>query len=457
MILERITSPGLAHNSYLLGSGSDAAVIDPRRDCRVYVDMARDRELRIRHIFETHRNEDYAIGSLELARLTGAQVYHGPGLPWKYGSTLVDGQQFKLGTLLVNALHTPGHTDESMSYVVGPARGGATIVVFSGDALFAGDVGRTDLYGLDQAERLASTLYESVFGRLLPLGDGVILCPAHGAGSVCGTRIADRDNTTIGTEKALNRALQAKSKSEFVANRLAEKPETPPYFRQMEKYNLEGPPPLGPTPEILPPLSVIEFKAAMESGAIVIDTREPPAFGGAHIKGSYSIWLEGMPSFAGWFLPYDTPILLILEDPSHVEKAARYLLRLGYDRIAGYLGGGLESWYNAGLPIETLALLSVHQLRAMIDRGDNLTVLDVRGADEWKTGHVGAAKHMYVGDLEGRSGEVPTDRPVAAYCTVGRRSGLGASILLRAGHPAVSSVLGSITAWKAAGFAISKE
>ena len=249
MIFERIKSEGLAHNSYLIGSGGIAAVIDPRRDCQVYADLARQRGLRITYIFETHRNEDYVIGSLELSHVTGAEIYHCPGLEWKYGNELRDGQEFRFGSLRLTALHTPGHTDESMSYVlVDAASGPASVVVFTGDALFAGDVGRTDLYGAEQTPRLAATLYDSLFNRILPLGDGTMLCPAHGAGSVCGMNISNRDESTLGIERVQNPLLQIKDRDAFVRYKVAEKPERPYYFSRMEKMNLEGPPVLGSLP-----------------------------------------------------------------------------------------------------------------------------------------------------------------------------------------------------------------
>jgi hydroxyacylglutathione hydrolase len=186
MIFERIKSAGTAHNSYLIGSGSNAAVIDPRRDCQIYVDYARQKGMRIKQIFETHRNEDYVVGSIELKNITGAGIYHGPGLDWKYGVTVENGQQFRIGGLKLAAIHTPGHTDESMSYAVTDlATGEAAILVFTGDALFVNEVGRTDLYGAEDIPRLASDLYDSIFNKLLPLGDSVIICPAHGGGSVC--------------------------------------------------------------------------------------------------------------------------------------------------------------------------------------------------------------------------------------------------------------------------------
>ena len=456
MIFERIKSEGIAHNSYMIGSENDAAVIDPRRDCQVYIDLAQQNGLRIKYIFETHRNEDYVIGSVELNHFTGAEIYHGLGLDWKYGNTLREGQQFQIGKLRLTAIQTPGHTDESMSYVVAELPAGeATVMVFTGDALFVGDVGRTDLYGTEEAPRLASNLYDSIFNKLLPLGDGVILYPAHGAGSVCGMNIVDRDESTLGIERAQGPLLQM-SRDEFIKYKVAEKPERPHYFHQMEKYNLEGPPLLGCLP--LPaPLTPAEFREEMERGAVVIDTSYPAAFGGAHIKGSYSIWLEGLSVFAGWVLSYDEPILLVLDDQHHLEKAVRYLIRTGYDRIAGYLKGGIEGWYNAGFPVEHLQVLTVHELKAKIDRGEQLTILDDRGEDEWNAGHIKGAQHIYVGHIKERIADIPKDKPVAMFCNVGHRAGLGASILLREGCREVYNVLGSMTAWRAAGYTISTE
>lgn len=329
-------------------------------------------------------------------------------------------------------------------------------MVFTGDALFVGDTGRIDLYGESEAPRLAADLYKSLFHKILSLGDGVIICPAHGGGSVCGLRIASRDESTIGIEKIQNPALQFKNEADFIRYKLAEKPERPPYFTRMEIYNLEGPPLLKCMP--LPaPLTPREFRAAMEQGAVVVDTSEPAAFGGAHIKGAYSIWLEGLPAFAGWMLPYDKPILLVLEDQAHLERAVSYLIRVGYDGITGFLKDGTEGWYNAGFPTESLPLLSVHQLKSMLDKNEDLLVLDTRGQEEWESGHIKGSLHIYVGHLEKRLNEVPGDRPVAVICNVGHRAGLGASVLLRDGRKPVYNVLGSVMAWKAAGFPLTRE
>jgi hydroxyacylglutathione hydrolase len=457
MIFQRIKSEGLAHNSYFLGSGSAAAVIDPRRDVQVYLDIARQNQMKILYILETHRNEDYVIGSLDLAEASGAKIYHGQGLDWKYGAVVRDGQEFALGKLTLTAVSTPGHTNESMSYVVRDLKtGGAPVMVFSGDSLFIGDTGRVDLYGLAQIQRMAGNLYDSIFKTLLPLGDGVILCSAHGAGSVCGLNVADRDESTLGIERLQNPFLQIKDKNEFIKAKEAEKPERPPYFSKMEQYNRDGAPRLNCV-KIPPLLTPAEFKKEMQNGAVVVDASLPEAFGGAHIKGAYSIWLEGLSTFPGWFLKYESPVLLVLEEQEQIEEAVKYLMRLGYDRAAGYLKGGIESWIFAGYEVESLGLLSVHQLKQKIDSGEALTLLDVREPEEWKAGHLKGALNIYVGHLEERIGEVPKDKPVVVYCTVGHRAGIGASILLRAGFPMVYNTLGSMVAWRSAGFPVTQD
>jgi hydroxyacylglutathione hydrolase len=457
MIFERIKSEGLAHNSYFIGSRSEAAVIDPRRDVCIYLQRCQELGMQVRYIFETHRNEDYLGGALQLNHETHAEIYHGPGLDWKFGTTIRDGQEFRIGKIALKAIHTPGHTDESTSYVlIDSASGDSPIMVFCGDSLFIGDTGRIDLYGPAQSQRLAASLHESIFEKLLPLGDGVILCPAHGAGSVCGMNIADRDESTIGIEKLQNPFLALKDKKSFVNRKVAEQPETPPYFARMEKNNQAGQPLLSCS-SLPPPLTASRFKAEMEKGAVVVDTGYPVSFGGAHIKGAYSIWLEGLAEFAGWVLPYDKPILLVLEDRRRLEDAITYLIRLGYDNVIGYLKDGMEGWYNAGLPLENLPLLSVHQLKDKLDRGEELTVLDARGQSEWDSGHISGSRHIYVGHVEQQSQTLPRDRPVAAVCSVGHRAGLAASILLRSGFDRVYNVPGSVTAWRAAGYPLTKD
>lgn len=456
MIFERIKSEGLAHLSYFVGSGNEAIVIDPRRDCQIYLDIARREGMKIKYIFETHRNEDYVIGSLELKELTDAEIYHGKGVDFKYGIFVSDEQEFNFGSMKLTALHTPGHTDESMSYALTyPESGKAPLMVFTGDALFVGDVGRTDLYGPEEIPRMAANLYESIFNKILPLGDGVILCPAHGAGSLCGGAISKREYSTLGLERIQNPALQRTDKEEFIKFKLEEKLEFPPYFKKMEQYNLQGPPLLKglPVPELLFPK---EFVKEMEKGAMVVDTRMPHSFGGAHIKGSYGIWLKGLPYYAGWVLPYDKPILLVLEEKDQLEAAVSYLVRIGYDSIAGFLNGGISSWYMKALPVESLNLISVQSLKDKIEKNEEMVILDVRRDEEWEKGHIEGARHVYVGHLEENLDKVPRNSPIIVYCDSSRRSNIAASILKKNGYDMVYNVLGSMTAWKNAGYKVVK-
>ena len=446
MIFERIKSEGLAHLSYFIGSEDEALVIDPRRDCQAYFDLARREAMKIKYIFETHRNEDYVIGSLELKNLTDAEIYHGRGVDFKYGNYLDDGQEFNFGSMKLTALHTPGHTDESTSYtLVDLDTGQDPIMVFTGDTLFIGDVGRTDLYGPGEASRLASNLYDSIFHKILPLGDEVLLCPAHGEGSVCGGSIAKRELSTLGLERIQNPILQKIEKEEFVKYKVEEQLEFPPYFKRMEQYNLQGPPLLQrlPTPEFLSPE---KFKEEVEKGAVVVDTRMPYSFGGVHIKDTYSIWLGGVPSFAGWVLPYGKPILLVLEEKEQLETAVRYLIRLGYDNIAGILNGGIAAWYIKALPIDNFNLISVNDLKSKLDKGEKIVILDVRDKRKWDKGHINGAKHIYVGHLEEKLDEVPKDWPIIVYCGTARSASLAASILKNNGYGKVYDVRGGMTA-----------
>jgi hydroxyacylglutathione hydrolase len=441
MIFLRVKSEGLAHLSYFIGSGGEALVVDPRRDVGVYVDAARQNCMRIRYVLETHRNEDYVGGSRELEARTGCVIHHGKNLPFKYGEGIMDGDELEIGGLRVRALETPGHTRESITYALYDG-GNVPLMAFPGDALFAGTTGRTDLWGA--TGEASGALYDSLVGKILPLGDQAILCPAHGAGSVCGTGISDRDDSTIGYERRTNPDLKLK-KNEFIAKKEAEQLETPFYFKQMEKYNLEGPPVTG-GPPVCSPMRPGEFGEAIARGTL-IDARMPSAFS-AHIPGSYSIWLDGISTWPGWVVDYGKPIYLLSEKDADVDVAAKYLYRLGFDDVKGYLCGGLQPWANSGLDVEFMGLLLPDALAGMLS-ADGVTVLDVRNDAEWAEGHIKEATHVFAGELERRIGEVPRGKPVACVCSTGLRASLAASILKRAGFPDVYNVLGGITAWKA--------
>ena len=444
MLFERIESSGLAHYSYLIGDGNEAVVIDPRRDVDVYIEKASRAGYRIAHVLETHRNEDYVIGSLELAARTGAQVWHADDqFGYGYGEAVADGQRWKVGRLQIEALHTPGHTPGMMSYLLHDPDG-APWIVFSGDALFAGDVGRVDLMGMDRAEEMAGLLYDSLFEVLLPLGDHVIVCPAHGAGSVCGSEIAERVWTTIGLERRLNPKLQHTDRDEFVAH-VAKELERPPYFRRMEAWNADGPPVLGtlPVPTPLPAGAFDEMRVE----SFVLDTRMELAFNTAHVDKALSIWAGGLASFGGWFLPDDRPILLVNEtdDPTPV---VRTLIRLGYDNVAGTLAGGMLSWHTAGLESASIETITVHGLCKALDAGNEPWILDVRSEEELeKEGEIPGAQHIHITQLPQQLDEVPRSERVTVFCGSGLRSTIAASLLQGTGWPHVAVVLGGIAGW----------
>ncbi len=444
MLFERIESEGLSHYSYLIGRDGEAAVIDPRRDCQIYAERAARQGMRIRYILETHRNEDYLIGSVELASITGAEIWHADAQwDYRYGRPVTDGQEWRIGHLKIRALLSPGHTPGMMSYLLHDDED-APWILFSGDALFAGDVGRVDFMGSDRLDEMAALLYGTLFERLLPLGDGIIVCPAHGPGSVCASAISDRVWTTIGLERCHNPKLQFCEPYKFIAA-AAKDLEKPPYFSQMERLNLEG----SPMPEgfpVLTPLSPSEFKERMNKG-IVVDTRTPESFGGSHIKNALSIWVDGLPSFAGWFLPYDKPLLLVV-DEGEEEKAVSFLTRLGYDSIAGKLSGGMLSWHKAGEETVSHRTVTVQELCTVLDSGGLSCLLDVRSREELeKDGRIANALHIHITELPQHFAEVPKDRPVYVFCASGLRSTIAASLLEREGWDDVKVVLGGFTGW----------
>jgi hydroxyacylglutathione hydrolase len=443
VLFERIESEGLAHYSYLIGDGGEAAVIDPRRDCDIYLEEAYQKGLRISHVLETHRNEDYVVGSAELAARTDAEIWHADAqLDYRYGQPVEDGQTWKVGRLKLLAIHSPGHTLGSMSYLLhDPA--GSPWVVLTGDALFAGDVGRVDFLGMDRAEEMASLLYDTIFNKFLPLGDGVIVCPAHGAGSLCGASIAERKWTTIGLERRHNPKLQYTDKNDFVAN-VAQELEKPPYFERMEVLNLEGAVLLGtlPVPRPLPP----GMFAKKAEEAIVVDTRSELGFGSAHVPHSVFIWLEGLPGFAGWFLPHDRPILLVSETENPVQ-ATRYLIRLGYDDLAGYLADGMHAWHMAGRVSDSIKMVTVQELCHVLDEGERSWILDVRSEEELEKARIPDAQHIHITQLPQHLNEVPADRTVYIFCGSGLRSVIAASLLQREGWQNLVVVLGGLAGW----------
>ncbi|HOT95460.1 MAG TPA: rhodanese-like domain-containing protein, partial [Methanoregulaceae archaeon] len=403
MFFETVRSEGLAHQSYIVGAGGRAAVIDPRRDCGIYLRRAVAHGAVITHIFETHRNEDYVTGSAELARRTGATVYHGAATPFAFGSPARHGDRFQVGPLEIVALETPGHTDESLSFALyEPSVPGRPVMVFSGDALFAGSVGRVDLAGDDPVAN-AHRLHDSLHRVLLPLGDGTIVCPAHGSGSVCGPSISDLPFTTIGIERRSNPYLRL-GREEFVERKAGERGYRAPYFREMERVNLVGSP-APPDPCTLRRLSPGDL-----DGMQVVDIRSPTAFAAGHVPGSINIWREGLPLFIGWTLDYDRPIALVDDFNQELHLAAAHFVRLGFDNLTGFLDGGFMAWLREARPVGRIETWTVQDL---FSRLDGVTVLDVRDiANRKERGAIPGSMHVYAGEVAARIDEVPHDRPV---------------------------------------------
>lgn len=455
MILEKIVSAGLAHNSYIVISGGSAAVIDPRRDCSVYLSIAGSHDARITHIFETHRNEDYVIGSGELAARCGAEIFHGSKMNFSYGNPVHEGDRFQAGDLDLLVLETPGHTMESISIVVTDrAVSNTPYLVFTGDALFAGDAGRTDLYGPEKRAEVSGLLHESLFTRILPLGDGVIVCPAHGAGSVCGSEISDHEYTTIGYEKKTNPLLQM-GRDAFISHKVHEHHYVPPYFGKMEELNQNGAPLICRLPD-LKALGNSEVKDFAAKGAQVVDIRSPTSFGGGHIPGSISIWRDGLSAFIGWILTYDDPIILVDDFNPGLDETSRFFVRMGYDNIHGYLAGGFPAWFRGAGETASLDLWTVAKLGNTLP-DDSLFILDVRDINNRrKYGHIRDSAHIYVGELPERMEDVPRDRQVVVYCDAGYKGSLGASLLKKAGYGQVGNLLGGMGAWVKAGHPVEK-
>jgi hydroxyacylglutathione hydrolase len=445
MKLFTIKSEGIAHNSYMLIDGEEAAVFDPRRDCQIYMHLARKNCSKIRYIFETHRNEDFIVGSPELQSLSNAEICHSRELGFKYGEycCLDDSETFKVGSSKIKAIATPGHTDESLCYeIIDSRKTPDPLMVFTGDTLFVGSVGRTDLQGKQRQPMQAEKLFASLHEKLLQLGDGVLVYPAHGAGSVCGSEIGEQAFTTIGYEKKTNLFLKL-DKEAFIQRCVAQELIIPAYFEKMEASNLSGAPNLRGLPP-LKPLSVVEFEAKMAEGdSIVVDTRMPNAFAGSHIPGSLNLWFGGGTAvYPGW-------ILVVAERRNDVARVVKHFWRLGFDNVYGFLCSGINEWQEQGKPISHIHTLSVSELKENLSR---YIVLDVREPSEWhQEGTIEGAGRVFFADLPQKVDELSRNKRYAIVCSMGKRSSIAASILKRKGFE-VSNVLGGMTAWTKLGY-----
>lgn len=468
MLFKTIKSDGLAHLSYMIGDGGKCAVIDPRRDVEAYLQVARDEEVEITHIIETHVHADFVSGSRELAARTGATIYGGRIQNAEQGDygfeieELDDGDTLEVGSVELRALHTPGHSSEHLSFVVKGGGAGAEHewAVFTGDTLFAGEVGRPDLEPGAAHEELAGKLYDSLHDKLMVLDDSLEVYPGHGEGSPCGSSIGARDRTTIGYERRYNPRLQDDDREGFVNTLLQELEDEPmpTYYARLKHLNHDGPRMMGAldAPEALDVAAVEEL--AQNDDVVLLDAREIEAFAGAHISGSLNIALRGsFPVWAGRVLDPGNDLVLIADGPTAVDKARRHLLRIGMD-LRGYLAGGFKKWFNASKTYASLGLMSVHQLHERVEAGDdNLQILDVRTPKEWKSGRIEGATHIFVPELPEKMPQLDRERPVLTYCGSGYRASIAASMLAASGFERVYNLPGSMAAWKSAGYSVSRE
>jgi len=451
-MFQRFFDEGLAQSSFFLACprAREAVIIDPRRDVDIYVETARANNVRIAYTFETHVHADFACGSRELAAV-GAKTISGPGSNLRYAHhQAAHGERLRVGDLSIEFMHTPGHTPEHISILT--SQPDQPVRLFTGDTLFVGAVGRPDLLGEEETQRLAEELYDSLYRKILVLDDRIQVHPGHGAGSLCGAGIGGEPFTTIGQEKRFNPMLRHASKEAFVAAVLADLPDTPPYFPRMKKLNQEGPPLLGLVNGYRGPAPISPGSAAsaIRGGALLLDLRGASAFATGHPLGALNLTFgQKVGYWAGYVLPHDARVVLVAASQREATDAARQLLRIGVSRIDGYINGGWEAWRDAGLPTAACPLTNVQDLQGSIDSSHPPVIVDVRTAREWDSGHIDGAVHIPLGDLANRAAELPRDRTVATICEGGYRSSLAASVLARAGLDRVVSVGGGMAAWRA--------
>ncbi len=458
LVFEKIEAGGISHYSYFLGDAVTgvAAVIDPRRDVEVYLELARKHRLRITHAIETHVHADFVSGSRELAARSGATIHASVegGTSYQFDVEPVrHDDHLRVGNLDLKALHTPGHTPEHMSYLASvqgePSRAWG---LFTGDFLFAGAVGRPDLMGVKNTDRLAELLFTSLQTAFDELPGAVPIYPAHGPGSPCGAGIVEREGVpTLGVERASNPALQFTDRDAFIADLLFKQPPVPYYWPRMKAINARGPEVLGELPQP-PALKPKEFKSLVaDDGVQLLDTRHLFAFGGGHLAGAINIgYSASISMWGGWLLDPNRPVALVVPTQGEVSQVVAWLARIGVTNFAGVLDGGMDAWVMAGERFETLDQLSVHDLHEQL-RKQRIQLLDVRQPSEWDHGHLPEATYMFLPEVPKRMREIDRRRPVAVYCGTGYRASIAASLLQREGLK-VYNVPGSFGGWLAAGY-----
>ena len=452
MHFAQIYTPGIAQCSYVIGSGKKCVVVDPVRNIEPYLAKAKEFNMEIAAVLETHLHADFVSGHMEVAEKTGAQVY----APQSGNCTfphhaLEDEEEFTIENLRFKMLETPGHTpDCTVTLVTDLERGEEPVMVFTGDTLLVGDVGRPDLFP-NREEELAESLFESI-KRIKDLPDHVEVYPAHGMGSLCGRALSAKLWSTIGTEKQQNYALQHEDLDAFKKELLTGMPAAPDHFARCTEINRQGPVLLKDT---LPtkPFSPGEVSEAIDKGGYsVVDVRTFHSFASAHVPGSYSLSKHGnLPTFAGWLIPPEDNLILVMDHQDDLEKIKDSLQVVGLDNIEGYLDGSIETWIKGGFPVNHVETMSVHKLCGLMEKYKVLA-LDTRAESEYEEAHIKDTINAPTQDIRHRYVEWDPEKPVVILCNTSNRSMTAASLLKQKGFKRILNVMGGTTSWAAAGF-----
>ena len=446
MFIQQLYTGCLSEAAYYIESNGEAAIVDPLRDIETYIKLAKERNSVIKYIFETHFHADFVSGHLDLSKKTNAPIVFGPDTITNFPAHIAkDGEDFKLGKITLQLLHTPGHTIESSCYLLKDENNQPNSI-FTGDTLFVGDVGRPDLSsGNLSKEELAGIMYETLQNKILPLSDEILVYPAHGAGSSCGKNMGPNNFSTIGEEKKTNYALQPQSKESFI-KALTDGLSTPPaYFSINAQINKDGYESLDSIKsKALTKLSIAAFKSKLKSDHIILDTRPAEVFTHGFVPGSINIGLEGrFAEWAGSILSFSQSILLITE-PGKEEETIIRLARVGFSKMEGYLKGGFEAWEKSGEKIDLIIDVESDELAMDIPHDTNLQVIDVRKSSEFTEGHVKNAINLPLNEMTDLAliANFEENQNLYVHCGGGYRSVIACSIFKSHGIHNIINVIG---------------
>ena len=451
MFIETVKIDSLSNQTYVVGSeqSGQCVVIDPVRDIDQYTSIASNHDVQITHALETHLHNDFVSGARELAAETGCQVGASASGGTLFPSMrLQEGDEFDLGEFKIKVVHTPGHTPESISFLL--EEQGEPTAIFTGGALMMGGAARVDLLGARVAPFLARWLHQTIHGKLLKLPDSVRVYPTHGGGSFCSVAGpgGDKTSTTIGEEREHNPFAAEVEESSFVKFALTGLGSYPSYYKRMADINRRGPDVLGgvPQPASLTPLSV---RNQLGENALLVDGRQQLLFNEQHVPGSFAVpFGNTFATWLGWLLPLGQSLILLPPDPDDQDAMVRQLIRIGYDRINGFLAGGFEAWKAAGLPTESATGIDLETLKDLSDQEHAPMILDVRQQSEFQAGHIKGALNIELGELQEHLDGLPRDLPVVTVCAGGMRASMAGGILQRDGRDNVKVLAESGTgAW----------